>query len=277
MPVEVQTVLFEDYLKEHPIHSPVRTQYLQIKRQHPDALLFFRMGDFYEMFDEDAEIVARELEIALTRRDFGRGEKSPMAGVPHHAVDGYIARLVSKGYRVAVCEQTSDPALSKGLVDREAMRIVTPGTVIDPAMLAAKRNNFLAGVVVGREAVGIAYVDITTGEFAVTQFRTPEPELTLQQEIARVGPAEVIVEARYGRQGQQSRKRRWLAAVMSEKTVTKVGSNGNPNADVEAALAAIRDTYGHEGERGRDESGSYEGSGMQDNDVDDEDDEDDED
>src|SRR5574340_1579616 len=129
--------------------SPVRQQYLSVKRQHPDAVLFFRLGDFYEMFDDDAELVARELEIALTRRDFGRGEKSPMAGVPHQAAEGYIARLVGKGYRVAVCEQTSDPALSKGLVDREVLRIVTPGTVIDPAMLAAKRNNFLAGVVVG--------------------------------------------------------------------------------------------------------------------------------
>jgi DNA mismatch repair protein MutS len=221
-------VLFKDYEKEHPVHSPIRTQYLQIKGQNPDAILFFRMGDFYEMFDDDAEIVARELEIALTRRDFGRGEKSPMAGIPHHAADGYIARLVSKGYRVAVCEQTSDPALSKGLVDREVIRIVTPGTVIDPAMLAAKRNNFLAGAVTSREAVGIAYVDITTGEFAVTQFSTPEPELALQQELARVGPAEVLIEAhRLG-----SRKRRWLATVMSEKKVTKVGSNGNANAEV---------------------------------------------
>jgi len=221
-------VLFEDYAKEQ--HSPVRNQYLEIKRQNPDTILFFRMGDFYEMFDEDAEIVARELEIALTRRDWGRGEKSPMAGIPHHAAESYIARLVSKGYRVAVCEQTSDPALSKGLVDREVIRIVTPGTVIDPAMLAAKRNNFLAGVVVGRDAVGIAYVDITTGEFAVTQFSTPEPELSLQQEIARVGPAEVIVEAHYSRLG--SRKRRWLATVMSEKQVTKLGSNGNANAEI---------------------------------------------
>ncbi|TMD67082.1 MAG: DNA mismatch repair protein MutS [Chloroflexi bacterium] len=195
------------------MHSPIRTQYLRIKEQNPDAILFFRMGDFYEMFDDDAEIVARELEIALTRRDFGRGEKSPMAGIPHHAADGYVARLVSKGYRVAVCEQTSDPALSKGLVDREVIRIVTPGTVIDPAMLAAKRNNFLAGVVTGRDAVGIAYLDITTGELAVTQFSTPEPELALQQELARVGPAEVIIEAHYSRLG--SRKRRWLATVMN--------------------------------------------------------------
>ncbi len=222
-------MLFEDYAKAQ-LHSPVRNQYLEIKRQNPDAILFFRMGDFYEMFDEDAEIVARELEIALTRRDWGRGEKSPMAGIPHHAVESYIARLVGKGYRVAVCEQTSDPALSKGLVDREVIRIVTPGTVIDPAMLAAKRNNFLAGVVVGRDAVGIAYVDITTGEFAVTQFSTPEPELSLQQEIGRVGPAEVIVEAHYSRLG--SRKRRWLATVMSEKEVKKLGSNGNANAEI---------------------------------------------
>ncbi|HCP73148.1 MAG TPA: DNA mismatch repair protein MutS, partial [Ktedonobacter sp.] len=223
-------MLFKDYEQEHPVHSPVRTQYLRIKEQNPDAILFFRMGDFYEMFDDDAEIVARELEIALTRRDFGRGEKSPMAGIPHHAADGYIARLVSKGYRVAVCEQTSDPALSKGLVDREVIRIVTPGTIIDPAMLAAKRNNFLAGVVTGRDAVGVAYVDITTGEFAVTQFNTPEPELALQQEMARVGPAEVIIEAHYSRLG--SRKRRWLATVMNEKQVSKVGSNGNANAEI---------------------------------------------
>jgi DNA mismatch repair protein MutS len=230
-------VLFEAYEKQHPIHSPVRMQYLQIKQQNPDAILFFRMGDFYEMFDDDAEIVARELEIVLTRRDFGRGEKSPMAGIPHHAVDGYIARLVSKGYRVAVCEQMSDPALSKGLVEREVIRVVTPGTVIDPAMLAAKRNNFLASVVVGREAVGMAYVDITTGEFAVTQFSTPEPELALQQEIARVGPAEVIVEAHYASLG--SRKRRWLAAVMSQKKVPKLGNNGSAVSRVESSNAEM--------------------------------------
>ena len=223
-------MLFEEFANEANNHSPVRAQYLNIKQQNPDAILFFRMGDFYEMFDDDAEIVARELEIALTRRDFGRGQKSPMAGIPHHAADGYIARLVGKGYRVAVCEQVSDPALSKGLVEREVVRIVTPGTVIDPAMLAAKRNNFLAAVVPGRGAIGIAYIDITTGEFAVTQFATPEPELAIQQEISRVSPAEVLVEAHYSRLG--NRKKRWLATVMSEKQVTKLGSNGNANADI---------------------------------------------
>lgn len=163
------------------VHSPIRTQYLQIKHKYPDAILFFRMGDFYELFDEDAQVASRELEIALTKRDFGRGERAPMAGVPHHAADGYIARLVNKGYRVAVCEQMSDPALSKGLVEREVVRMVTPGTVVDPAMLAAKRNNFLAAAVIGKGAIGIAYVDITTGEFATTQVTTADPEAALQE------------------------------------------------------------------------------------------------
>src|SRR5579859_4085772 len=150
---------------EEPVEreqSPVRQQYLSVKRQYPDAILFFRMGDFYEMFDDDAELVARELEITLTKRDFGRGQRSPMAGVPHHAADGYIARLIGKGYRVAICEQVSDPALSRGLVEREVIRVVTPGTIVDPAMLAAKRNNFLAAAVLGRDAVGIVYDNITT-------------------------------------------------------------------------------------------------------------------
>lgn len=188
--------------KQHPIHhvahSPIRQQYLGVKQQHPDAILFFRMGDFYEMFDEDAELVARELELTLTRRDWGRGEKTPMAGVPHHAAENYLARLIAKGYRVAVCEQVSDPALSKGLVEREVVRIVTPGTVVDPAMLAAKRNNFLAAAVLGRDAVGIAYADVTTGEFACTQFASAQPEGALTQELARVQPAEVVVEATTG-------------------------------------------------------------------------------
>ncbi len=176
-------------------HSPVRQQYLSVKRQHPDALLFFRMGDFYEMFDDDAELAARELEITLTRRDWGRGERTAMAGIPHHAADGYIARLIAKGYRVAVCEQVSDPALSKGLVEREVIRVVTPGTIVDPAMLAAKRNNYLAAAVLSRDAVGIAYADITTGEFACTQFSASQPEIALIQELARVQPAEVLIEA----------------------------------------------------------------------------------
>jgi DNA mismatch repair protein MutS len=180
-------------------HSPIRTQYLSVKQQQPDALLFFRMGDFYETFDEDAVVVARELEITLTRRDWGRGEKSPMAGVPHHAAEGYIARLIARGLRVAVCEQISDPALAKGLVERAVVRVVTPGTIVDPAMLAATRNNYLAAAVVGHAALGLAYADITTGEFACTQLAATDPEAALVQELARVQPAELLVEASAGR------------------------------------------------------------------------------
>ncbi|PWT70266.1 MAG: DNA mismatch repair protein MutS, partial [Chloroflexi bacterium] len=180
---------------EQSDHSPVRQQYLSIKRQHPQAILFFRMGDFYEMFDGDAEVAAKELELTLTRRDWGRGEKTPMAGIPHHAADSYIARLLARGYRIAICEQMSDPALGKGLVDREVIRVITPGTIVDPAMLAAKRNNFLAAAVLHRDAVGVAYADITTGEFACTQFSTTQPEIALAQELARVQPAEILVEA----------------------------------------------------------------------------------
>jgi DNA mismatch repair protein MutS len=181
--------------RNHSDHSPIRQQYLSVKQQHPDAIVFFRMGDFYEMFDGDAELAARELELTLTRRDWGRGERTAMAGVPHHAAQGYIARLVSKGYRVAVCEQVSDPALSKGLVEREVIRVVTPGAIVDPAMLAAKRNNYLAAAVLSRDAVGLAYTDITTGEFACTQFSAAQPEDALRQELARVQPAEALIEA----------------------------------------------------------------------------------
>jgi DNA mismatch repair protein MutS len=175
-------------------HSPIRSQYLAIKRQYPDALIFFRLGDFYETFDTDAEVVARELELTLTKREWGRGERSPMAGVPHHAADTYIARLIGRGYRVAVVEQMTEPT-GKGLVEREVARIITPGTVIDPSMLASRRNNYLAAVVYARDGAGIAYVDITTGEFGCTQIAAPDPETLIAQEIARIAPAEVLVEA----------------------------------------------------------------------------------
>ncbi|HEX8996813.1 MAG TPA: DNA mismatch repair protein MutS [Ktedonobacterales bacterium] len=218
--------------------SPVRQQYLSVKRQYPGAILFFRMGDFYEMFDEDAEIVARELDLTLTSRDFGRGLRSPMAGVPHHAADGYIARLIAKGYRVAVCEQVSDPALSRGLVEREVIRVVTPGTVIDPAMLAAKRNNFLAAAALGRDAVGVAYVDITTGEFACTQFAAADPEAALAQELARVQPAEALVEAARPARAPLPRAR-WRDAADATSAISL-----NGHGDVADDLASEDDEQG---------------------------------
>jgi DNA mismatch repair protein MutS len=209
-------------------HSPIRLQYLSVKRQHPGAIVFFRMGDFYEMFDDDAELVARELELTLTRRDWGRGERTPMAGVPHHAAEGYIARLIGKGYRVAVCEQVSDPALSKGLVEREVLRVVTPGTIVDPTMLTAKRNNYLAAAVLGRDAVGLAYADVTTGELACTQFAASEPETALLQELARVQPAELLVEAPRTERGLRRGELAGLSSLDGERELEDLSPQLSP-------------------------------------------------
>ena len=169
--------------------TPARRQYLRIKKEHPEEVLLFRMGDFYETFDDDARLVARELEIALTSREMGRGQRVPLAGIPYHALEPYLARLVKKGYRVAICEQTSDPAESRGLVERQVVRIVTPGTVIEDAILDQKANNYLAAVIVEGDQAGLAYVDITTSEFATTQVGLQQ----LPFELGRLAPAELLV------------------------------------------------------------------------------------
>ena len=170
--------------------TPARRQYLRIKKEHQGEILLFRMGDFFETFDDDARIVSREMEIALTSREMGRGQRIPLAGIPYHALDNYLARLVKKGYKVAICEQTSDPATSRGLVDREVVRVVTPGTVFEDSLLQQKANNYLASVVVEGDEAGLAYVDISTGEFATTQLGLPQVAV----EIARLAPSELLVQ-----------------------------------------------------------------------------------
>ncbi|UCC65651.1 MAG: DNA mismatch repair protein MutS, partial [Anaerolineae bacterium] len=173
--------------------TPVRKQYLQIKRQYPDAIVFFRLGDFYETFDQDAEIAARELDIVLTSRNVAKGQRVPMAGVPYHAVEGYIARLITRGYKVAICEQVGEVP-QKGLVHREVVRVVTPGTIVEPALLEEKKNSYLAAMVVDDDGrVGVAYVDITTGEFAATQIADPEARLLAMQELTRLQPRECLL------------------------------------------------------------------------------------
>ena len=172
--------------------TPIRRQYLQIKRQYPDAILFFRLGDFYESFDQDAQIASRELDIVLTSRNIAKGQRVPMAGVPYHAVEGYIAKLIAKGYKVAICEQVAKEPI-KGLMPREVVRVVTPGTVVEPVLLAEKRNSYLATVVLGDRALGVAYVDITTGEFATTQFAASDPGYAALRELDRLAPAEVVL------------------------------------------------------------------------------------
>jgi DNA mismatch repair protein MutS len=169
--------------------TPSRQQYLDIKAQHPDAIVFFRLGDFYETFDQDAEVAARELDLILTSRPQGKGQRTPMAGVPHHAAEGYIARLISKGYKVALCEQIGTEPI-KGLMPREVVRVFTAGTVIEPGMLDANRNNYLAAAIADGDRAGLAYADITTGEFATTQLKNRHE---LIEELARLSPAELLV------------------------------------------------------------------------------------
>ena len=177
--------------------TPMRRQYHALKEQNRDCILFFRLGDFYEMFDEDACVAAKELDLTLTTRDRNKPqeEQTPMCGVPYHSVDSYIARLVAKGYKVAICEQMTDPALTKGLVEREVTRIVTPGTVTESCMLEESRNNYIAAVCFADQKFGLAFCDISTGEFFVTTCKDAD---SAASELGRFMPTEVI---RYGVDG----------------------------------------------------------------------------
>ena len=171
--------------------SPVRQQYLDIKAQHQNAILFFRLGDFYETFDEDAHLVSRELDIVLTSRNVSKGMRVPMAGIPHHAMENYLSRLIEKGYHVAVCEQVGDEPV-KGLMPREVVRIITPGTVVEPGLLPGDGNNYLAAVALGDGFAGVAYVDITTGEFAATEMTGDHLFTAVRAELNRLRPAEIL-------------------------------------------------------------------------------------
>ncbi len=168
--------------------TPIRQQYLDIKKDHPNTILFFRLGDFYETFDEDAEITARELDIVLTSRPIGKGVRAPLAGIPYHALENYLARLIEKGYHVAICEQVGETP-AKGLFPRKVVRVVTPGTVTEPGLLPGDANNYLASVIVDERSASVSYADITTGEFCVTEL----PLEALRAELTRLHPAEILL------------------------------------------------------------------------------------
>ncbi len=171
--------------------TPIRQQYLEIKRQYPDTIVFFRLGDFYETFDEDAETTSRELDIVLTSRNVAKGVRIPMAGIPYHAVENYLARLIDKGYHVAICEQVGAQP-ERGLFAREVVRVVTPGTVIEPALLKGDHNNYLAAVVIDDNRAGVAYADITTGEFYTTELESSDILTAVRSELMRLQPAEIL-------------------------------------------------------------------------------------
>jgi len=171
--------------------TPLMRQYAAIKKEHPQALLFFRLGDFYELFFDDAKLAAKELEITLTSRNKEKGVAVPMCGVPYHSADNYIARLIRKGFKVAICEQMEDPRLAKTLVRREVTRVVTPGTAAD-ASLESEENNFLAAVARAGDTAGFAALDLSTGEFRATEFRGPDAERRVGEELAQLRPREVL-------------------------------------------------------------------------------------
>lgn len=228
--------------------TPSRQQYLDIKAQHSDAIVFFRLGDFYETFDDDAHIAAQELDLVLTSRPQGKDIRVPMAGVPHHAAEGYIARLIAKGYKVALAEQMGDDTVN-GLMPREVVRVFTAGTVIEPGMLDAGSNNYLAAVIIEGERAGLAYADITTGEFATTQIFSRR---ILIEELARLAPSELLIPDREQTLSDQAKTvtrlpdwrfeegstRQTLLRHFGVATLTGFGCEGKPLA-VRAAGAIL--------------------------------------
>ena len=170
-------------------YTPMMRQYLEIKKEYKDYVLFYRLGDFYEMFFEDAQNVSKELELTLTGKNCGAKERAPMCGVPYHAVEGYLNRLVKKGYKVAICEQVEDPKTAKGIVKREVIRIVTPGTNTDSQALDESKNNYIMCIVYLADKYGISIADVSTGDYSVTEVDT---ERKLFDEMNKYSPAEII-------------------------------------------------------------------------------------
>ena len=171
--------------------TPIRRQYLSIKAEHNDALLLFRMGDFYETFDNDAEVISKDLDIALTSREMGKDNRVPLAGIPYHALDSYLAKLINKGHKIAICEQISDAETSsvKGLMDREVVRVITPGTIIEPSILNDKKNNYIVSLIIENDIATVAYID-TSSSNSIDLIQTPSANLPL--ELDRINPAEII-------------------------------------------------------------------------------------
>src|SRR5210317_587342 len=194
------------------VHTPMMQQYLAIKAEYPDMLVFYRMGDFYELFYDDAKRAAELLDITLTTRGKSAGNPIPMAGVPYHAAEGYLAKLVRKGESVAICEQIGDPATSKGPVERKVTRIVTPGTLTDEALLSESRDNLVAAMFADSEGIGLAWLDLAGGRFRMTEVKDGE---AVAGELERLRPAELIVDEdqvdarRFGDSARVTRRPPW--------------------------------------------------------------------
>ena len=215
--------------------SPLMKQYLEIKQEHPDCILMCRIGDFYEMFFEDAETASKELDLVLTGKDCGLEKRAPMCGVPFHAAESYIAKLVSRGYRVAICEQTEDPALAKGLVKREVIRIITPGTVTEGGYLDEGKNNYIASLYLDSGAAGIAFADITTGEICATDITGEDVLRRVLSESAAYSPSELICPP--GAEGE-------VVSAFRSRFGTLISPTEEGDFSKDGAVSAIKRVYG---------------------------------
>ncbi len=218
--------------------TPMMKQYHEIKEQNKDAILFFRLGDFYEMFSDDALLASRELDLTLTTRDRAKpeDERTPMCGVPYHSCDGYIARLIAKGYKVAICEQTEDPAAAKGLVKRDIIRVVTPGTV-DASMLEGSQSNYICAVCMDDECAGLAFCDITTGKTHATSFTGPERLSHVENELGRFSPVEAVL-------NDGAFQQTGLIDLLREKFNCLTQNGGEARFRLEAAAEQVERQFG---------------------------------
>lgn len=219
--------------------SPMMRQYLQIKEQNKDSIVFFRLGDFYEMFFDDAKLASKELELTLTGRDCGQAERAPMCGVPFHSSEAYIARLVAKGYKVAICEQVEDPATAKGLVKRDIIRVITPGTVTESSMLDEGINNYICCVYTVNQSIGICYCDISTGEFAGTLLKGEDVASLLKNELGKINPREILI-------GGDTVKIKQLAVFIKDKLSAGVELLNDDKFNYEICKAVIAEKFGEQ-------------------------------
>ena len=219
--------------------TPMMEQYFEIKNQYKDYLLFYRLGDFYEMFFDDAILVSRELELTLTGRDCGEAERAPMCGVPFHSAEGYIGKLIEKGYRVAICEQVEDPALAKGLVRREVIRVITPGTLIESNLLTESKNNYVCAVYVGESATGVCFADVSTAEFHATGFDNSNLEARLKNELGTYSPREIVLNI-------SVEMLPWLAEYIKDRIGCVLLDNQPHRFETQNAAERVRDQFGEE-------------------------------
>ncbi len=219
--------------------TPMMRQYLELKKQYPDSILFFRLGDFYEMFFDDAKLASRELDLTLTGRDCGQDERAPMCGVPYHSCESYISRLIAKGYKVAICEQVEDPALAKGLVKREVVRVITPGTVIEGSMLDESRNNYLCSIAVKGDRAGVCFVDFSTGEVSLTHLLGKNLSLRINNELGRFYPSEVLLNG-------EAAKEKEVVDFISNRLGRRAEVLSDENFDLAASLKLLKGHFEEE-------------------------------